>query len=176
VVVVVARDEWIVLLREYEDTERVAREKVKEWKSIDEHEARLWNGMKGSAAFSRQRIAAYVGEKAAASTDPLCIPIGDQDTLDWLAFRYASPGPEETVMEDAAHSTSQHILWSERLTTRQYACIMAYTNGWSESRIGRELGISKDSVKTHLKRARQKMNQMRSIQMSLFESEEPEFS
>ena len=166
------REEWVALLREYEETERVARAKVKEWKPIDDNEARLWSGMKGSAEFARKRVAAYVGEEALESTEPRFIPIGDQDTLDWLAFRYASPEPEDAEeTEDGA--TSQQILWSERLTTRQYACLMAYTNGWSESRIGDALGISKDSVKTHLKRARQKLSQARSIQMSLFESEEP---
>ena len=167
------REEWVALLREYEETERVARAKVKEWKPIDDNEARLWNGMRGSAEFARKRVAAYVGEEALESTDPRFIPIGDQDTLDWLAFRYASPEPEDAEAEEGTDSTSLQILWSERLTTRQYACIMAYTNGWSESRIGDALGISKDSVKTHLKRARQKLRSARSIQLSLFESEEP---
>ena len=102
--------------------------------------------------------------------------IGDTETLDWLAFHHGmSHGADDVAkQEDGAEDDAiPEVMWSAILTTQQYACMMAFTRGWSESRIAEYLGVGRDTVKTHLKRAREKLKRKREVPLSLFEEDTP---
>lgn len=165
---------WETLVAEYEETEKLAASKEREYRQYDPYQERLWRSMKESTHYALQTLRRSLGDvyaKVETKTEP--ISIANTDTFDWLIFHHGMLDVVETEQEsDKDDDFMPQVMWRSILTSQQYACIMAFTHGWSERRIADYLGIGRDTVKTHLKRARQKLKRKREVPLSLFEESE----
>ena len=166
---------WDSLVAEYEETVRMAASKERECRDLNPYEERLWRSMKESTHFALVSLRRSLGDMSVnveVKTEP--ISISNADTFDWLIYHHGIL-PQEDVLESGLETENElvpQILWRSILTSQQYACIMAFTHGWSERRIADYLGIGRDTVKTHLKRARLKLKRKREVPLSLFEESE----
>lgn len=102
--------------------------------------------------------------------------VGDLTVLDRLATRNGIHGrqseeDEGIEAEDAVETwrNSLPVAWRTVLSLREAACLFAYERGMSYAGIAQELGVSRGTVQSYVRRAREKLRTAQAVQLGLFD-------
>lgn len=158
------------LIAEYESTResiREARDRAR--REQNKHDAALYDSMVKTLDYT---LAVMEGEHRAPRREIL---VGDLVDLDRLAARRRRWMDWDDASEGGEEEERLPVAWLSILSMREAACLFAYESGMTYSAIARELGIARDAVQNHLKRAREKLAQAEGVQLGLFDESIPAY-
>lgn len=174
-----ARSDLEDLIQEYELTlQRIKEAKRETQKRLQEHpelerDVWLYESMARSLDYT---LCLMEGTTRVEHREVL---VGDPAVLDRLAAKCVGgtqPGRWDRDDEgDAAEGVVEWwrqrlpVAWRSVLSLREAACLFAYERGMSYAGIAQALGVTRGSVQSYVRRAREKLERANAVQLGLFD-------
>lgn len=170
-----ARPDLEDLIQEYEMTlQRVKEAKRETQKRLQEHpelerDVWLYESMARSLDYT---LCLMEGTTRVEHREVL---VGDVTVLDRLAAKRGDPGvwgkDDEVATENTVEWWWQRlpVAWRSVLSLREAACLFAYERGMSYAGIAQALGVTRGSVQSYVRRAREKLERANAVQLGLFD-------